>query len=84
MAPKSPLQAGSFLGDAKQFLAAFRKERSLMAKVRAYHTTLPERPPERDVYHDHDNCPDGKRIRPEHKAPGDAGRPRCKECVKLG
>ena len=55
-----------------------------MAKVAPYHTTKPEVPPERDVYHDHDNCPDGKRIRPEHRASGTAGRPRCKECIKLG
>jgi hypothetical protein len=55
-----------------------------MAKVRPYHTTRPETPPERNVYHDHDNCPDGKRILPEHWASGTDNRPRCKECVKLG
>lgn len=55
-----------------------------MAKVNPYHTILPERPPERDVYHDHDNCPDGRRIKPEHWKSGTAGRPRCKECQKLG
>ena len=55
-----------------------------MAKVAPYHTTKPEVPPERDVYHDHDNCPDGKRILPQHRASGTGGRPRCKECIKLG
>lgn len=55
-----------------------------MSKVSPYHTSLPEKPPERDVYHDHDNCVDGKRIKPEHKRSGMAGRPRCKECQKLG
>jgi hypothetical protein len=56
-----------------------------MSKVGAYHTTSPEYPPEhRNVYHDHDNCPDGKRIKPQHKVDGKGGRPRCDECVRLG
>ena len=56
-----------------------------MAKVAAYHTTSPEYPPkERNVYHDHDDCPDGKRIKPQHKVPGTAGRPRCMECIRKG
>ncbi len=55
-----------------------------MAKVPAYHTTTIEKSPERNVYHDHHDCPDGKRILPQHRASGTAGRPRCKECIKLG
>jgi hypothetical protein len=56
-----------------------------MAKVPAYHTNSPEYPPEqREVYHDHDNCKDGKQIKPQHRASGTAGRRRCKECIKLG
>jgi hypothetical protein len=55
-----------------------------MAKVAPYHTTTIERPPERNVHHDHDNCPDGKRILPQHRVNGTGGKPRCKECIKLG
>jgi hypothetical protein len=56
-----------------------------MAKVYPYHTKSQEEPPEhRSVYHDHDNCPDGKRIEAKNKEAGSAGRPRCKECIKLG
>jgi hypothetical protein len=55
-----------------------------VAKVSPYHTNSPEYPPEnRNVYHDDDECPDGKRIKPEHRVSGDAGRPLCKECAKL-
>jgi hypothetical protein len=53
-------------------------------KVAPYHTSRPETGGERDVYHDHNECPDGRRILPEHKRSGMAGRPRCKECIKLG
>lgn len=56
-----------------------------MAKVAPYHTTTPEDQfGRRNVYHDHDNCPDGKRIRPQNKVQGTAGRPRYDECKKLG
>jgi hypothetical protein len=54
-----------------------------MSRVRPYHTALPARPPEHDVYHDHDNCPDGRRIEPAHLRAGTGGRPRCQECLKL-
>jgi hypothetical protein len=38
-----------------------------VAKVASYHTNSPEYPPQhRSVYHDHDNCQDGKRILPQH------------------
>jgi hypothetical protein len=56
-----------------------------MAKVDPYHTKTYEEPPEhRNVYHDHDDCPDGKRIKPWNREPGKDGRPRCDECIKLG
>jgi hypothetical protein len=51
----------------------------------AYHTNSPEYPPQhREVYHDHENCPDGKRIKREHRVSGMGGKKRCKECIKIG
>jgi hypothetical protein len=42
-----------------------------MAKVSPYHTNSTEYPPKhREVYHDKDTCPDGKRIKPEHRLAG--------------
>jgi hypothetical protein len=56
-----------------------------MARDPAYHTNSPEYPPEhREVYHDHNNCPDGKRIQPKHREQGTGGKKRCKECIKIG
>jgi hypothetical protein len=57
-----------------------------MAKTAPYHTNSPEYPPEhRNVHHNHDDCPDGKRIKPEHLIKNDTGgKPLCKECNKLG
>lgn len=53
-------------------------------KVPAFHTNSPEYPPShREVYHDKDTCPDGKRIKPQHRVAGTAGRPHCKECGKV-
>ncbi len=55
-----------------------------MAKVKPYHTETPEYPPEhRRVYHDHDDCPNGRRIKPEHRQPGTGNKLRCLECEKL-
>jgi hypothetical protein len=54
-----------------------------MSKVSPFHTSVPEYGGERNVYHDDNACPDGKRIKPEHRTPGTAGRPLCKECQKL-
>jgi hypothetical protein len=54
-----------------------------MAKVPPYHTITEEKPEQRDVYHDHDDCPDGRRIKPENRRSGTAGRPRCDECKRL-
>jgi hypothetical protein len=50
-----------------------------------YHTNSEEYPPrERNVYHDHNDCPDGRRILRQHREVGTAGRPRCAECIRLG
>lgn len=59
--------------------AKSQQETTLVAKCYPYHTDEPEDDP---VYHDHDDCPDGKRV--ITKVRGDDGRPRCKECIKLG
>ena len=56
-----------------------------MAKVSPYHTNSTDYPPEhRNVHHDHDNCPDGKRFRPQHRLDGTGNKPRCNECITLG
>lgn len=56
-----------------------------MGKVGAYHTDSTEYPPEhREVYHDHDDCKDGKRIKSEHRKSGTGGKKHCKECIRLG
>jgi hypothetical protein len=52
-------------------------------KVAPYHTSVPEYGGERNVYHDNNQCPDGKRIKEEHKKAGTDGRPLCKECNRL-
>jgi hypothetical protein len=55
-----------------------------MASVSPYHTNSTDYPPEhRNVYHDNDDCPDGKRILPKHREPGTGNKPRCKECINL-
>jgi hypothetical protein len=56
-----------------------------MGKVAAYHTTSPEEPPKhREVYHDHDDCHDGKAIKPRNIEKGTGGKLRCKVCISLG
>jgi hypothetical protein len=55
-----------------------------MAIVAPYHTNSPEYPPQhRNVHHNKDNCPDGKRIKPWHKESGTGNKPLCKECPKV-
>ena len=50
----------------------------------AYHTDSDEYPPKhREVFHDHENCPDGRRILPKHRKNGTGGKKRCDECKKL-
>jgi hypothetical protein len=56
-----------------------------MSKVPAYHTNSLEYPPEhRNVYHDHDDCFEGKKIQQKHRENGTGGKDLCKECKKLG
>lgn len=53
-----------------------------MATVYPYHTTSMEYPPShRNVHHNKDTCPDGKRI--QHKVQGTGNKPLCKECPKV-
>ena len=55
-----------------------------MAKVSPYHTNSTEYPPKhREVYHDKDTCPDGKRIKSEHRETGTGGKKHCLECDKV-
>lgn len=54
-----------------------------MAKVNPFHTNSEEHPPKhREVYHDTDTCPDGKRIKPEHRENGTGNKKHCLECEK--
>jgi len=53
-------------------------------KVDPYHTSVAEYSGERDVYHNQTECPAGKRIKPEHRTPGKAGRPKCDDCNRIG
>lgn len=54
-----------------------------MGKVKPYHTDSPEYS-HRDVHHNQDDCPAGRRIKREHRKEGTAGRPLCKDCKDLG
>ena len=55
-----------------------------MAKVPPYHTDFEEHPAEyRDVYHGHDDCPDGRLILPHHRRSGTGGKPQCNKCAEL-
>ena len=48
-------------------------------------TDSPEYPPKhREVYHDHDDCHDGKAIEAQHRESGTGGKEHCKVCTKLG
>jgi hypothetical protein len=50
-----------------------------MTKTGEYHTSQPETPP---VYHNDDACPDGRRIKPEHRRNGRSyGRRLCEWCA---
>jgi hypothetical protein len=56
-----------------------------MARVAPYHTNSPEYPPaHREVYHDQDDCHDGRAIKPQHRLSGTGGKQRCKVCIRLG
>ena len=53
-------------------------------KVNPFHTlNLEEGAGHRDVYHDNNQCPDGKRILPENKVSGTGNRAKCDECKTL-
>jgi hypothetical protein len=55
-----------------------------MARVSPFHTNSPEYPPKhREVYHDKDTCPDGKRIKDEHRERGTGNKKHCSECYKV-
>ena len=55
-----------------------------MSKVESYHTDSPEYPPkQREVYHYKDTCPDGKRIKAEHRKSGTGNEKPCLECAKV-
>ncbi len=52
-----------------------------MARIDPFHTDSPEYPPQhREVYHDKDTCPDGKRIKPEHRKSGNGNKKYCLVC----
>jgi Mn-dependent DtxR family transcriptional regulator len=55
-----------------------------MAKVKAFHTDSPEYAPKhREVYHDKDTCPDGKKIQSKHRVEGTGNKKHCLECDKV-
>ena len=46
-----------------------------------YHTNSDEYGPKnREVYHNNNNCSEGKKINEEYREPGDVGRPLCEKC----
>ena len=59
--------------------------RSVTARASRYHTNSMEYPlNRREVYHDRDDCPDGKRIKREHRENGTGNKKRCDACIRLG
>jgi len=55
-----------------------------MARVAPYHTNAAEYSPRtRQVYHDHDDCPDGRRIKRLLREKGTGAKPRCGDCKRL-
>jgi hypothetical protein len=61
-----------------------REEESEMAKVPPFHTDFEEQSIEnREVYHDHDDCPDGGLLLPHHRSAGTGGKRHCKKCAAL-
>jgi hypothetical protein len=51
-------------------------------KVTPYHSNLMEDEKNKNVYHDHNDCSDGLRIKAEHRKEGTDGRRHCDECAK--
>jgi hypothetical protein len=55
-----------------------------MSIVAPFHTDSPEYAPQhREVYHDKDTCPDGKRIQAKHRKEGKGNKNHCLECYKV-
>ncbi|MEO8078148.1 MAG: hypothetical protein ABI818_17600 [Acidobacteriota bacterium] len=55
-----------------------------MAKVASFHTnSLEYLPKHREVYHDKNTCPDGKKIRTKHRAVGYGDKKHCSACDKV-
>lgn len=55
-----------------------------MSVVPAYHTNSVEYPPShRNVYHNKNTCPNGKRIQQIHRVSGTGNKPLCAECPKV-
>jgi hypothetical protein len=49
-----------------------------------YHTNSREYPEEvREVHHDHDDCYEGKKIKPQHRMAGTGNKRLCKVCEKM-
>lgn len=56
-----------------------------MAKLAPFHTNSEEYlPKHREVYHDHDDCSEGKKIQATHRESGTGGKKRCEICIRLG
>jgi len=50
-----------------------------------YHTDAVEYPSSvRKTFHDRSDCPGGDSIRVEDREKGTGGKPRCRECIRLG
>jgi len=49
-------------------------------KVSSYYSINPSDP---DVYHDHDNCPNGQQIPQKNRRSGTNGYPLCKHCKDM-
>jgi hypothetical protein len=60
------------------------KEVAPMSTIEPFHTDSPEYPPNhREVYHDKNTCPDGKKIKDEHRKIGTGNKKHCVECEKV-
>jgi len=53
-------------------------------KVSPYHTITEEEPHQADVYHNHDDCREGKKIKIQNKRQGTNNKRLCDICQKLG
>jgi hypothetical protein len=79
------LPSPSAAGAPRDLLPQHERSQIIMAKVPPYHTITPEKPyGQHDVYHDHDDCPEGRKIERKNWRPGMDGRDRCEDCISLG